>query len=294
MNRMSSYSKDINFSLINDDKSSTWINKRRRKTIGTLLIRKKSSPIVSSVPTEGSSAKEDGIDRQVSGTVLYQASRDNFCEIPGSIHQPEEVLSLIRNFKTRRNAISEESEETKHEDNAVIENENEMVDNNMKNEEVAPSVDTELLKFITNDETRQSIVVIQERSMDKGVSASDECEGEQHNIFEVPSQDIEPADVASMVIELGAIMLGDVVSTIVTVWVALAELPDVSTTVHSIVVSPSVKNLAGCSVIEVIPIMSYPVASPNSIMLPDRLVASATISAGTKISGDVVSINVTV
>jgi hypothetical protein len=45
------------------------------------------------------------------------------------------------------------------------------------------------------------------------------------------------------VIELGAMMLGAVVSTIVTVWVALAALPDVSTTVHSIVVSPSVKNL---------------------------------------------------
>ena len=104
----------------------------------------------------------------------------------------------------------------------------------------------------------------------------------------------ESADIASIVIEAGAVMLGAVVSTIVTVCVALAVLPDMSTTFHSIVVSPSGKNLGGWSVTDAIPIMSYPVASPNSIILPDRLVASATISAGTKISGDVVSINVTV
>jgi hypothetical protein len=96
-----------------------------------------------------------------------------------------------------------------------------------------------------------------------------------------------------MVIEPGAVMLGDVVSTIVIVWVALAELPDVSVAVHVIVVSPSTKKFDVCSVTEEIPITSYAVASPNSIIVLDRPVASATMSVGAKISGSVVSTNVT-
>ena len=66
-----------------------------------------------------------------------------------------------------------------------------------------------------------------------------------------------------------------------------------SVAVHVTVVSPSTKNLGGCSVIEAIPITSCAVASPNSIIVPDRLVASATMSEGAKISGSVVSTSVT-
>ena len=51
----------------------------------------------------------------------------------------------------------------------------------------------------------------------------------------------ESADVASAVTESGAVMLGAVVSTTVTVWIALAELPDESTTVQVTVVSPTGK-----------------------------------------------------
>ena len=103
----------------------------------------------------------------------------------------------------------------------------------------------------------------------------------------------ESADVASMVIGPGAVMLGDVVSTIVTIWVALTELPDVSVAVHMTSVSPNTKNLDGCSVTEAIPIMSFAVASPNSTIVLDRPVASATISDGATISGSVVSTSVT-
>jgi hypothetical protein len=53
------------------------------------------------------------------------------------------------------------------------------------------------------------------------------------------------------------------------------------------------KSLGGCSVTEAIPIMSYPVASPNSTIVVVRPVASTTMSDGIKISGDVVSISVT-
>ena len=103
----------------------------------------------------------------------------------------------------------------------------------------------------------------------------------------------ESADVASAVTESGAVMLGAVVSTTVTVWIALAELPDVSVAVHVIVVSPSTKNLGGCSVTEAIPITSCAVASPNSIIVLDRPTASVTMSDGAKISGGVVSTSVT-
>jgi len=46
----------------------------------------------------------------------------------------------------------------------------------------------------------------------------------------------------------GAVTLGAVVSTTVTVWVAVAELPDESVAVHVITVSPS-GNVSGESLV---------------------------------------------
>ena len=66
-----------------------------------------------------------------------------------------------------------------------------------------------------------------------------------------------------------------------------------SVAVHVTVVSPSTKNLGGCSVTEAIPILSCAVASPNSTIVLDRPTASATISEGAKTSGGVVSTSVT-
>ena len=59
------------------------------------------------------------------------------------------------------------------------------------------------------------------------------------------------------------------------------------------VVSPSTKNLDWCSVTEAIPIISWAIASPNSTIVLDRLIASVTMSAGAEISGSVVSTIVT-
>ena len=75
----------------------------------------------------------------------------------------------------------------------------------------------------------------------------------------------ESADVASITIESGAVMLGDMVSTIVTVWVALAEFPDTSVAVQVTVVLPS-GNLIGLSlVIDSTPTLSEATSSPSLI-----------------------------
>ena len=75
----------------------------------------------------------------------------------------------------------------------------------------------------------------------------------------------ESADVASITIESGTVMLGDMVSTIVTVWVALAEFPDVSVAVHVTVVLPS-GNVIGLSlVVDSIPTLSEATSSPSPI-----------------------------
>ena len=55
-------------------------------------------------------------------------------------------------------------------------------------------------------------------------------------------------EVASTSILSGAVTLGAVVSTTVTVWVAVAELPDESVAVHVITVSPS-GNVSGESLV---------------------------------------------
>ena len=86
-----------------------------------------------------------------------------------------------------------------------------------------------------------------------------EIEGTSTRSLEIglPSATVlESADLASAIIESGTVILGAVVSTIVTVCVALAELPDVSVAVHVTVVSPITK-IYGCySFIDAIPIMS--------------------------------------
>ena len=56
------------------------------------------------------------------------------------------------------------------------------------------------------------------------------------------------APLASIVMLSGAVTLGAVVSTTVTVWVAVAELPDESVAVHVITVSPS-GNVSGESLV---------------------------------------------
>ena len=62
----------------------------------------------------------------------------------------------------------------------------------------------------------------------------------------------------------GAVTLGAVVSTTVTVCVAVAELPDESVAVHVITVSPS-GNVSGESLVIVYTlIISYIIASPES------------------------------
>ena len=73
----------------------------------------------------------------------------------------------------------------------------------------------------------------------------------------------------------------------------MEELPDESVAVHVTVVSPTGKNSGASLVIDATFIMSYAVASPNSIILLDKSVASATMSEGTETSGAVVSIIVT-
>ena len=58
-------------------------------------------------------------------------------------------------------------------------------------------------------------------------------------------------------------------------------------------VSPTGKNSGASLVIDATFIMSYAVASPNSITLLDKSVASPTMSEGAETSGAVVSIIVT-
>ena len=71
------------------------------------------------------------------------------------------------------------------------------------------------------------------------------------------------------------------------------ELPDESVAVQVTVVSPTGKNSGASLVIDATFIMSYAVASPNSITLLDKSVASPTMSEGAETSGAVVSIIVT-
>ena len=102
------------------------------------------------------------------------------------------------------------------------------------------------------------------------------------------------APLASIVMLSGAVMLGAVVSTTVTVCVAVAELPDESVAVHVITVSPS-GNVSGESlVIASTWIISYVVAPPISTTVFEMPVASTITSDGATISGIVVSITVTI
>ena len=101
---------------------------------------------------------------------------------------------------------------------------------------------------------------------------------------------MKSADVASAVMESGAIILGIMVSITVTVCVAVEELPDESVAVQVTVVSPTGKNSGASLVIDATFIMSYAVASPNSTSLFDKLIASITMSEGAETSGFVVSI----
>ena len=100
-------------------------------------------------------------------------------------------------------------------------------------------------------------------------------------------------EIASTSMLFGAIMLGTVVSTTVTLWVAVTELPDESIAVHVITVSPS-GNVSGESLVtESTWIISYIVASPISTTVFEIPVASTITSEGAIISGIVVSIIVT-
>ena len=102
------------------------------------------------------------------------------------------------------------------------------------------------------------------------------------------------APLASIVMLSGAVTLGAVVSTTVTVWVAVAELPDESVAVHVITVSPS-GNVSGESLVIVSTwIISYIVASPISTTIFKMPVASTITSEGATTSGMVVSIIVTI
>ena len=104
---------------------------------------------------------------------------------------------------------------------------------------------------------------------------------------------MKSADVASAVMESGAVILGILVSIIVTVCVAVEKLPDESVAVQVTMVSPIGKNSGASLVIDLILKMSYNVASPNSISLLYKSVASAIILEGAETSGAVVSIIVT-
>ena len=88
-------------------------------------------------------------------------------------------------------------------------------------------------------------------------------------------------------------MLGAVVSTTETVWVAVAEFPDESVAVHVTTVSPSGKVSGASLVIVSTWIISYAVASPSSTSVSERPVASTIISEGREISGPLVSTIVT-
>ena len=107
------------------------------------------------------------------------------------------------------------------------------------------------------------------------------CLPDHHKLQSPNSTTLKSVDVASAVMESGAVMLGVIVSIMVTVCVAVEELPDESVAVHVTVVSPTGNNPGASLVIDSTLIMSYTVASPNSTTLLDKSIASATISEGT-------------
>ena len=99
-------------------------------------------------------------------------------------------------------------------------------------------------------------------------------------------------DVASDVMSESAVMLGAVVSTIVTFWVAVAEFPAASVAVHVIVVSPSENAIGESLVIDDSNTASAAVASPKITELLSADVASIVMSVGAVMLGAVVSVTV--
>jgi len=89
-------------------------------------------------------------------------------------------------------------------------------------------------------------------------------------------------------------MLGGVVSTTVTFWVAWAEFPESSVAVQVTVVTPS-GNRAGASLVTVASAsqMSLTVGVPRSAAVPSALACSTSMFAGAVIVGGVVSTTVT-
>ena len=100
-------------------------------------------------------------------------------------------------------------------------------------------------------------------------------------------------DVASSVMSDGAVMDGMVVSTMVTFWVAVAELPDSSVAVHVTVVSPS-GNFSGASLVTFTWLTeSFAIGAVNDTVLSAADVASDVMFSGAVNVGDVVSTMVT-
>ena len=97
--------------------------------------------------------------------------------------------------------------------------------------------------------------------------------------------------MASVIIDDGGEIIGEVVSTTVIVWVAEAELPEESVAVQVTMVSPSGKTSGASFVMEITPTSSEDSGMVNSVLFWSRLVASNTISSTNAIRGEIVSIN---
>ena len=95
--------------------------------------------------------------------------------------------------------------------------------------------------------------------------------------------------IASKMNDSGCSITGDVVSITEIVWVADAELPDVSVAVQVTIVSPSGNTSGASLVIEEISTLSDASAESNSTILASSEIASTCISAGVVMIGTVVS-----
>ena len=101
-------------------------------------------------------------------------------------------------------------------------------------------------------------------------------------------------ETASTWILFGTITVGSVVSITEMVWVADAELPEVSVAVHVTRVSPSGNTSGASLVIEETSTKSDTLASPKSIIFSTKLLASTRRSEGAVMWGKLVSMTVTI
>ena len=106
----------------------------------------------------------------------------------------------------------------------------------------------------------------------------------------VPISNIIPdKSLISITRSIGCTSVGEIVSTTLTNWSALAVFPDVSDAVHVTTVSPSGKNSGALFSSDAISTWSYTRGFSNSMVFSELCTASVIIVLGAKIFGFVVS-----